>query len=300
MTRFGTDLFERMNKMKSKTVIVGLAMALVLAIGSQASATPIAPFDLTDGDSTVVINPTSSAGMTSWTIGNTNYLKQQWFWFRTNLDGVYDDKEYSIDAIDAAPTVDKPTLDIATVTYADTNIEVQVTYNLTDEPGPLGGSNLTETVLVTNLTDHLMTLTFFQYSDFELGGDPTDTDLDIPNGNEAIQKDTTKAALMSETIVTGAGLDHLVTSEVGYDSTTLDKLIDGVVDVDLDGSTLLTVDGDMTWAFEWRKQLVPGDALLLSKVKHISIAPGGGQVPEPAGLGLVGLALLAVARRKRK
>ena len=278
--------------MKSKVMVVGLAMALVLAVGSQALAIQLVT--LTDGDSTVEIAPESSAGMTLWEIGDTNHLNQQWFWFRTSLGGVYDDREYSIDEI-SAPAINQPVDYVAEITYADNNIEAQVTYTLTDEPGLLGGSDLLEIVRVTNTSGEAMTLTFFQYSDFELGGDPTDTDLAVA-ANSAAQKDTTKGALMSETVV---NLSNLVTSEVGYDSATLSKLTDGDID-NLDGTTLLIADGDMTWAFQWEKELGPGEALLFSKNKHISIVPGGDNpVPEPAGLGLVGVALLALRKRRK-
>ncbi len=295
MERMVTNFFERVDKMKSKVMVVGLAMALVLAVGSQALAVPVDTIvTLTDGDSTVEIDPVSSAGMKDWKIGDTDHLNQQWFWFRTSLGGVYDDKEYSIDQI-SAPAINKPAAYVAEIVYADNNIEAQVTYTLTDEPGLLGGSDLLEIVRVTNNSGEAMTLTFIQYSDFELGGDATDTDLAVV-ANSAEQKDTTKGALMSETVV---NLSNLVTSEVGYDSATLTKLTDGDMD-DLDGSTLLTVDGDMTWAFQWEKQLAPGEALLFSKNKHISIVPGGDEpVPEPAGLGLVGIALLAVRKRRK-
>ena len=70
--------------------------------------------------------------------------------------------------------------------------------------------------------------------------------------------------------------------------------------MDKRSNIILTVDGDMAWAFQWEKELAPGEALLFSKNKHISIKPGGDKpVPEPAGLGLVGVALLALRKRRK-
>lgn len=294
VARLTVNLFERVGKMKSKVMVIGLAMALVLAVGSYASAITAVDVTLTDDDSTVVIDPHGSTGMKTWKIGDTDHLSQQWFWFRTSLGGVYSDREYSIDEI-SAPSVVQAIPSVAEITYADGNIEAQVTYSLTDVPGLLGGSDLIEIVRVTNNTDEALTLTLIQYSDFDLGGTATDTDLEITNGNTATQKDTAVGALMSETVVSQL---HLVSSEVGYWNTTLAKLVDGDVD-NLDGTTLLTVDGNMTWAFQWEKELAPGEALLFSKNKHISLKPGGDKpVPEPAGLGLVGIALLALRKRR--
>jgi hypothetical protein len=285
--------FERAEEMTNKALMIVLAAAVVLAVGSHALAGTVV--SLTDGDSTVEIDPGSSAGMSKWDIGDTSYLAQQWFWIRTNVAGVYDDHEYSFDQI-SAPVVAQPDSDVATITYGNDDIEAQVTYLLTDEPGPTGGSDILEILLITNKTDQTMMLNLFQYSDFELGGDANDTKVEILNGNTAKQHDIQVAALLSETIVSGApGL-----SEVDDDGSTLAKLTDGDID-DLDGPTSLTKLGDLTWAFQWQAEIASGQALLLSKSKHLSIASGGGddKVPEPAGLGLIGLALMGLRKRRK-
>ncbi len=288
----GMNRFERAEEMTSKALMIVLA-AVVLAVGSHALAGTVV--SLTDGDSTVEIDPASSAGMYKWDIGDTSYLAQQWFWIRTNVDGVYDDREYSFDEISAPVVAPQPDSDVATITYGDDDIEAQVTYILTDEPGPTGGSDIVEVLLITNKTGQTMMLNLFQYSDFELGGDANDTKVEILNGNVAKQHDIQVAALLSETIVSGApGL-----SEVDDDGSTLAKLMDGGVD-DLDGTTSLTKLDDLTWAFQWQVEIASGQGLALSKNKHLSIASGGGgQVPEPAGLGLIGLALMGLRKRRK-
>jgi len=279
--------------MTKKALMIVLAMAVVVAVGSHALAATVVT--LTDGDSTVEIDAGSSAGMYKWDIGNTGYLAQQWFWIRTNVDGVYDDREYSFDEISAPVVAPQPDSDVATMTYSDANIEAQVTYILTDEPGPTGGSDIVEILLITNKTGQAMTLDLFQYSDFELGGNANDTKVEVLNGNTAKQHDIQVAALLSETIVSGAP----ALSEVDDDGSTLAKLMDGGVD-DLDGTTSLTKLDDLTWAFQWQVEIAAGQGLALSKNKHLSIASGGGgQVPEPAGLGLIGLALLGLRKRRK-
>ena len=95
-----------------------------------------------------------------------------------------------------------------------------------------------------------------------------------------------------ESVVTGAP-DRV---EAGIGSETLDKLEDGDVD-DLSGlySAAVSGGGDFTWAFEWMdREVAPLQALMLSRDTVVTNEP----IPEPAGLGLIGLALLG--RRKRR
>ncbi|MFH1732890.1 MAG: PEP-CTERM sorting domain-containing protein [Planctomycetota bacterium] len=287
--------------MKRMTIVAVLAMAVILGMSARASAIAVIgnAFTLVDGDSEVSIDPDSSAGAKSWTFGGKDYLAQQWFWFRTEADGVYDDREYSIDEI-SGPAVDHVDPAVATITYADANVEAKVTYALADEAGPSGGSTLVETVIFTNKTGGSMKLYLFQYSDFELGGTADDMKVEILNGNLAKQTDTPAASvvILSETVVTSIPAGTPV-SEVDMTGATLAKLMDANVNV-LDGSTLLNGPGDLTWAFQWTLDIPSGQALLLSKIKDITIKQdGGGIVPEPAGLGLMAAALLTLRRRRR-
>lgn len=296
MTCFGTHLRERAGQIKHMAGIILLAVGIVLGVSVRASAVfVVGPVELSDGDSVVEIDPYSSAGVYKWEFGGKNHLAQQWFWFRTNLDNLYDDKEYSIDEIGGLVIAPQPDPAIATMTYTDpAGLAVEVTYVLGDEAGPTGGSTLVETVMFSNNTNGPMTLNLFQYSDFELGGDALDSKVEILNGNMARQSDTQAAIILSETLVSGGP----ALSEVDNSGATLAKLTDLDIDEDLDGSTLLDVPGDLTWAFQWQDAVIaPGQALLLSKLKDISISPG--IVPEPAGLGLIGLALLSLRRKRR-
>jgi len=286
--------------MKRIMIVAMLAMAVVVGLSARASAIAVIAnaFTLVDGDSVVEVDPDSSAGARSWTFGGKSYLAQQWFWFRTDVDGLYDDKEYSIDEI-SAPVVDHVDPAVATITYAGADVEAKVTYTLADEAGPSGGSTLVETVVFTNKTDGSMKLYFFQYSDFELGGTVNDVKVEILNDNLAKQTDTPAAGvvILSETVVTSIPAETPL-SEVDKTGATLAKLMDADDDV-LDGSTLLNGPGDLTWAFQWTLDIPSGQALLLSKIKDITFKQNGGQiVPEPAGLGLIGLALLALRRRR--
>ena len=267
---------------------VALAVAVVFAAAPAARGALIA---LTDGTSTVGINPESSMGVYEWNIGSNTYLNQQWFWFRNDLDD-YDDHEYSIDEL-SAPVVINPIPNLAIVNYTDSQnrFGIQVTYLLTGGTGT-ETSDLAETIRITNLSDDPMTFTFFQYSDFDLAGDPDDHKVAVTGGNTVIQSDYGTTVKLLETVVTGAP----DLCETGIGPATLAKLTDLLVD-DLDGSAVQNGPANLTWAFQWDDQTIaPGEDFIISKDKLLTTATV--PVPEPAGLGLIGIALLGWRKRR--
>ena len=276
--------------MKAKRIVVAaLVAAVALVLAGPAVAEVIT---LADGNSTLQIDPVSSLGVFGWSVGDVSKLQQQWFWFRNDLDD-YDDQEYSIDQVGAPDVFQHPDVpNLAILTYTDTQdrFSIQVTYMLTGGAGSRT-SDLMENVKVTNLSGETLTFDIFQYSDFDLGVGGDDSIVRITGGNTAVQAaygDT--MTTLSETVTTGAP----DLSETGIYSATLDKLMDGNVN-DLDGSTLANGPANLTWAFQWAdRAIAPGQAFIISKDKLLTVEP----VAEPASLGLIGIALLAL-RKKR-
>jgi len=268
-------------------VIVVLLAAVAAIFHATAGAGIIA---LTSGDSQVEIDPDSSAGVFNWRIGGVSHLSQQWFWFRASLDG-FDDREHSLHLLDDSPVVfQHPAMpNMARLTYSDDRLEVKVTYVLVSGTG-LRAADLLEVVKITNLTGDTITINFFQYTDFDLGGDDEDDHVRIAGGNTVFQQDTDSNITLSETIVSRSPDRH----EVGAGADILDKLEDDNVD-DLSGLSLLATAGDLTWAFQWKDREIPaGQALLISKNKVLTSEP----IAEPAALCLIGLALLARPKRR--
>src|SRR5262245_36123810 len=67
-------------RMSFKTVVkalCGLSVAALLTISAQAQI-----INLADGNSLANIDTGSSAGMFNWSVDGSDYLAQQWFWYR--------------------------------------------------------------------------------------------------------------------------------------------------------------------------------------------------------------------------
>jgi len=251
--------------------------------------------ELTSGDSLIGIDPDSSAGVHEWNVGNTSYLSQQWFWFRADIAGL-DDREYPINALDATPDVFQHAAipGYARLTYASSDLEIQITYIL------VGGfairaSDCAEIIKITNNTDDFVTLNFYQYSDFDLGGDLNDDEVRIAGGNTSFQVDFGTPTVLMETIVSRSP----DLSETGDAAAILAKLEDGDPD-DLDGTTYQAGPADLAWAFQWQdREIEPGGALLISKDKVLTSSTA---IPEPATVAGLGGLLVAgwwVRRRRR-
>jgi hypothetical protein len=111
-------------KTLNQMIAAGRCVAVLAAI---AAAPPglnaQTPITLTDGNTTAIVDPYSSAGMKYWSVNGQNQLNQQWFWYR--IDG---GAQQSIDTI-GAPTL-VTNANTLTTTYANPNLSVAITYTL--------------------------------------------------------------------------------------------------------------------------------------------------------------------------
>jgi len=244
---------------------------------------------LTSGNSVVTINAAGpGAGMNTWSVDGMNTLGLQWFWYRSGSMT----SERSIDAL-SGPSITPTSAHQSRIGYADNSFSVSVDYNLNGQAAGSGLSTLSEVVSIRNLTSTIQTFSFFQYSDFNLGGGPGDSVLigkDIHGlfGN-ALQ--TNGPIRLAESSVT-PGANR---AESSLFPNTLNSLNDGSVTV-LNNSTAAG-PGNATWAFEWDITLNPfgtsGDSFGIGKTLDV-------QIPEPsiAALIAVGTVMCAIRRRR--
>ncbi len=260
-----------------KKMFVFFLSILVLSISGVSYA-----LTLTDGNSSVLIDPGSQAGANNWTVDGTNQLFQQWFWYRVGSTG----PEAPINTI-SAPTVVTPTARIADISYtSQNNLSVDVTYVLTGgTPGSLT-SDVSEVIRINNLGSSSLDFHFFQYTDFDLGGDPQGDTARLVNANTIQQFDPN--AISSETVVTPAANRY----EVNFFANTLNSLNDGSPTTLNNNGGPLT--GDTTWAFEWDVTIPAGGSFIISKDKNIR------PVPEPLSLILLGCGMVGLIELRRR
>jgi hypothetical protein len=286
-----------MKTLALRTFCLSLAFVCVSAMSARG-----ATLTLTDQNSTVLIDPTSQAGVYTWNVDGVNQLFQQWFWYRIGSTG----GESSIDTL-SAPSGGTTSANSATVSYAGTNnLSAQVQYVLTGSSTGSGASDLQETITLTNTNtgSQSIPLHFFQYSDFDLNGSPGGDFVQFINANAVDQYKLigNNKEDLSETVHTVT--PHLgVTQEYQGDfyANTLNSLNDSnpttLNNTPVVGGPALG-PGDMTWAYEWDYTLPAGGTLIIGKDKAISVVP----VPEPASSALfafAGICLLIGARRWR-
>jgi hypothetical protein len=280
-----------MRNTSMKIIGCWLVVLFMLAVTATTQATL---YTLTDDNSTALIDDSSSAGMSNWTIDGTNHMFQQWFWYR-----VGDTAEASIDTLvlivgGATDTDFDGDDDTLYLRYgndqAATQYTVEVRFILDGASAGSGLSDIAEQLSITNTGTSPLDFHFFQYSDFDLGGDGASNDtVQLANANTVQQSDPDWT--VSETVVTPAA-DAF---ELDFFAITSAKLNDGVATTLGNAFGAGPVGpGNVTWAFQWDQIIPVGSAFQISKDKNMT--------PEPATLFVMlaaGLPMLLRNRRRR-
>lgn len=272
--------------MKNTLLFAGVA-GLAWAGSAQAAVTVLA-----DRNSEARIQDNGiEAGMIGWNVAGVSNLSLQGFWFR--VEGMTREQNIGtlpltgIAAVDTNPFVDNRP-DTLSLQYAGNGFLIEPSWHLRGGLGGSFASDMAETITISNTSTagNFLRMSFFQYSDFDLGGTVIDQSVEIfgAGGNTARQTDIGFA--MSETVVTPAPSRW----EVGFYATTLTRLNDANVD-DLTNANGPLGPGDLTWCYQWDINLAPGQSVVISKDKSITPAPGG--------VALLGLGGVLITRRRR-
>jgi hypothetical protein len=242
-------------------------------------------FDLADGNASLTVETDFPLGRVhDWRVDDTLHMNQQWFFVRLG-DEVLPLEALGLvgeQATDTNTFIDDR-LDTLAVRYGGAQfqspVQVDLTLTLRGGESKSGTSDVAELLRIQNVSAETISISFFQYVDFDLNEDAFDLEVALVNANTVRQTDGNTIA---EEVVTPAPDDF----EVG--------LITDVDLEDLSGEAGPVTDGDLVWALEWRLVLDPRESFLISKDKQIRT------LPEPAFLGaLVLFAAAALARARR-
>lgn len=264
----------------SKPLALLLAMAAGAAINAQAVI-------LTEGNSQLTINPLSQAGLSEWSIAGQNQANQQWFWYRVG-SGSQSSIEVGSTLTQTTSGTDKLNLKY---NYGGA-FTIDIFYDLVSSGG--NTASLIQNAGITNLTGSTLTLDFYQYNDFNLGGDAAGDHIYMEN-NYAWQDDGTLFVTEGDVQPPSSYFEANTTGGVG---STLFKLNNNP-NLTLNNSSGFNdvSPADATWAFQWHIELGPNQGVDIIKNQNLAIT----LIPEPTAisLGILGLALLRLNRKNR-
>jgi hypothetical protein len=249
------------------------------------AATALADVILEDANSTLVFDLESAAGMGSWTVDGVDHMERQWFWYRLGASGGESSIDtLSLDFFQATDTNADGQDDMLRATYTGQGFRVDLGFKLTGGEAGSGTAGLLEIMGITNTGSESLDFHFFQYTDFDLGGDGSDDVVTILSGNSAAQQ--VDGCFVAEVVQTPRPSHY----EAGLAPDLLAALQDDTLTTlgDLGGP----VRGNGAWTFEWDKDLQPGDTLLISTGKNV--------IPEPATWAILGLGGVLMAFRRRR
>jgi len=226
-------------------------------------------------------------GLLSWEVDSTPHLAQQQFFVRSGNEA-----ERPLGALTrswaATSDGDQDAGDERLVVeYLDQAQRFKVLLDYTFAGGTAGSnrSSFSLLVMVTNLTDGVLPLTLFQYTDLDVGATTNNDTVQLMNVNTVRQQDS--SPFLVETVTTAAP-DTWALLPYGQ---TVDLLRDNVMD-DLP-SAIGPFTGDATWAAQWNTQIAPGGVYQVAQGTRLV------PVPEPATMALLSLGVVALLQRRR-
>lgn len=242
---------------------------------------------LTDGNTSVTILPDSPYGMNDMTVDGKTQLYRQWFFYRKGNTG----PEKPINNLTLTSAVQSAPNVLNTVYHSGNTFSIDITYVLQGGLLGSGSSSIGEQIKISNLTGNPLNFHFFQYVDFDLGGNHLGDTVALEQNAQGLFEKAyqTKGNFYFSDEVVSPAANH---GEVGLSESTLVKLMDANPTTLNDNVGPVT--GDAIWAFQW-DMVIPAYQSF-----DIAINKGVYVVPEPSAIALlsVGLAALSFVRRR--
>src|SRR5262245_58756018 len=126
---------------------LGLALALASQVFFPREAHATDAYTLTNGNSTVVIDPYSDWGMSSWVVDCKDQLYRQWSWYRLGSSG----RERPIHALSLLG-VSQLAANTLNVQYGNMQFRIELAFTLIGGLQGSGSSDFIEQIKVINLT----------------------------------------------------------------------------------------------------------------------------------------------------
>lgn len=276
----------RERKAKRRAWLAGAVVSVWL--GTMLSPAHAVIYTLEDGNSTAGFEVDASNGQFSWLIDGSEHIAQQWFWYRTAAMNA----EAPINALnrigaftsDTNPFSD-PRQDSLGVLYRNgaNTLEIETLFTLRGGVTNSRTADILEGITLRNKSASPLTISFFQYADFDLDNSGGQDMVTFLNDNTVRQVSGNFS--VTETVVLPLPTHH----QASLVPVILNSLNDGAPTVLSDNAGPVG-PGNVAWAFQWDFVIAPNSSVIISKDKQIT--------PEPASLALLLGGLLLGLRRR--
>jgi len=234
---------------------------------------------LTDGNASTVIDLSSPAGMTSWTIDGTNVLHQQSFFYRTNPGGVGS----SISPLSLTQLLPNS----LSATFAGVGFNVTTVYTLIGGAAGSGTADISEQIKVQNTTAAPLVFNFFQFANFV--GDGT---VELGKNSRGFINE----AFISGGLVVTENLDTGISPGADNGAVGVSTTILGDITGTPGYTPLSPLTGPGAWVLEWERTIGANGSLIISKdlnAAQVTVSP------EPPAWSLVSIGLIAFGAIKQ-
>jgi hypothetical protein len=250
-------------------ILAAIVISSVVATGATAGSVTT----LSDGNSAATVDLSGTGvGMNGWTVNGVNQLAEQSFWYEVGSSG----PAQRINTLTLS-SADLSAPNSLAAVYSGSGFQIDADWTLYGAAPGYEESDISELIRITNTSSTVLNFHFWEYVNLNLLGMTQNTSASITGGNTATQDNG--ALGVSETVDVPTPSRY----EADFQPTVLGDVQAGLLSDNASQS-----NGDLAWAFEWDRQISPGNSLIISKDKQLSA------VPEPGAFVLLGVGAIGL------